>query len=283
MAKAAATPKKPPAKAAKRDINAELHEGFDALDQRRAAKKPATTRNWRVEATTADEVAAKIDQALQGKLANVAGAKAKKKAAIHKDSETPTQKAAKGTPKRGAKTAIVTSKAKTAAKAPTKPRQKRAAQPPGRPSLFTQAIADAICERIGKGEPLEQICRDDNMPAVRTVNGWKNTNDTFSAAIACAREEGHDAIAAQCMEIADFGLNDTYVDDNGYTKTDTDVIQRSKLRIETRLKLLAKWNPSRYGDKVDVNHGVQPDNPLAALLAQVSGTALPIIKGNGDE
>ena len=27
-------------------------------------------------------------------------------------------------------------------------------------------------------------------------------------------------------------------------------IQRSKLRIETRLKLLAKWNPKKYGDKL---------------------------------
>ena len=28
-----------------------------------------------------------------------------------------------------------------------------------------------------------------------------------------------------------------------------------KLQIETRLKLLAKWDPKRYGDKVDLNHG----------------------------
>lgn len=33
-----------------------------------------------------------------------------------------------------------------------------------------------------------------------------------------------------------------------------------KLRIDTRLKLLAKWDPKRYGDKQLV--GSDPDNPL---------------------
>jgi hypothetical protein len=26
-----------------------------------------------------------------------------------------------------------------------------------------------------------------------------------------------------------------------------------RLQIETRLKLLSKWDPKRYGDKIDVN------------------------------
>lgn len=34
-----------------------------------------------------------------------------------------------------------------------------------------------------------------------------------------------------------------------------DMIEHRKLRIETRLKLLAKWNPKKYGDKLDLNHG----------------------------
>ena len=37
---------------------------------------------------------------------------------------------------------------------------------------------------------------------------------------------------------------------------DTDHIQRAKLRIDTRLKLLAKWNPKKWGDKLDVDANV---------------------------
>lgn len=136
------------------------------------------------------------------------------------------------------------------------------AKPQGRPSTFTQAIADEICERLADGEPLRQICRDERMPAWRTVYDWKAANEEFSTRIARARELGHDAIAQECLSIADYGLNDTYLDDEGNRRTDTDVIQRSKLRIETRLKLLSKWDPKRYGDKMDLNHGGQDGNPV---------------------
>ena len=44
-------------------------------------------------------------------------------------------------------------------------------------------------------------------------------------------------------------------DGNGeFKKVKTkDAIQRSKLRVETRLKLLAKWSPEKYGDKKQVD------------------------------
>lgn len=135
------------------------------------------------------------------------------------------------------------------------------AKPPGRPSTFTQAVADAICERLAKGEPLAQICRDEDMPAVRTVSDWKAAHEAFAADFAHAREEGYDQIAADCLDIADETGKDTIYGDNG-ARADTEWISRSKLRIETRLKLLAKWDPKRYGDKMDVNHGGQGDNPI---------------------
>lgn len=123
----------------------------------------------------------------------------------------------------------------------------------GRHSTFTQEVADEICERLGKGEPLAQICRDDNMPGLRTVSDWRIANEQFSAAIARAREDGYDMIAADCLRISDDGQNDTYETDDGM-RTNTDVIARSKLRIETRLKLLAKWDPKRYGEKMQTEH-----------------------------
>lgn len=133
--------------------------------------------------------------------------------------------------------------------------------PPGRPSKFTQEIADEICRRLSQGEPLAQICRDDNMPAVRTVSDWKKAHETFSADFVRAREDGFDQIAADCLDIADETTFDTLIGDNG-DRPNTEWISRSKLRIETRLKLLAKWDPKRYGDKMDLNHGGQDGNPV---------------------
>jgi hypothetical protein len=129
-------------------------------------------------------------------------------------------------------------------KAPAEP-----PKPRGRPSTFTQEIAEEICRRLSDGEPLEKICRDDHMPASRTVSDWKRANEAFSADFACAREAGFDKIAAECLDIADETASDTIQGENG-DRANTEWISRSKLRIETRLKLLAKWDPKRYGDKV---------------------------------
>lgn len=63
-----------------------------------------------------------------------------------------------------------------------------------------------------------------------------------------------DGYAHEVVAIADDGSNDTYVDDEGRRKVDTDVIARSKLRIETRLKLAGKWHRGRYGDTVTIEN-----------------------------
>ena len=133
------------------------------------------------------------------------------------------------------------------------------AKPTGRPSIYTEAILAEIVERLSLGEPLAQICRDDGMPAYRTVWEWQQKDEAVSKAIAHAREEGEDVIAANCLEIADDATNDWMErrseeeQGNGW-RLNGEHVQRSKLRIETRLKLLAKWNPKKYGDKLQTEH-----------------------------
>src|SRR5436190_22396760 len=121
----------------------------------------------------------------------------------------------------------------------------------GRPSKFTESLAATICDRLAAGEPLAQICRDDGMPTDRTVRNWM-ADDQFSSDIARAREIGFDVIAAECLDIADETSRDTKKGPNDTDLCNSEWISRSRLRVETRLKLLAKWDPKRYGDKLDV-------------------------------
>jgi len=149
------------------------------------------------------------------------------------------------------------------------------AKAPGRPSSFTQEVADEICRRLAQGEPLAQICRDDNMPAVRTVSDWKKASEAFSADFVRAREEGFDQIAADCLDIADETSNDTVYGESG-ARANSEWISRSKLRIETRLKLLAKWDPKRYGDKITQEHA----NPDGTGL--FTGITVRFVKPDGN-
>ena len=135
----------------------------------------------------------------------------------------------------------------------------------GRPSDYTPELAALICERLSRGEPLAAICRDENMPATRTVSDWKAAHETFSAAFARAREAGFDAIALEALDIADDASNDFELHD-GEPRLRAEHVQRSKLRVETRLKLLAKWDPKRYGDKVALTGGDDGDAPIKTAL-----------------
>jgi hypothetical protein len=48
--------------------------------------------------------------------------------------------------------------------------------------------------------------------------------------------------------------------DQGTATTVEDMLGHRKLQIETRLKLLAKWNPKKYGDRVQL--AGDADSPL---------------------
>jgi hypothetical protein len=139
----------------------------------------------------------------------------------------------------------------------------------GRPSKYSLDISEQIVGRIENGETLASICREEAMPKRRTVYDWMQADADFSARFARARELGADAIAEDALKIADDGQNDTYTDDNGNERTREDVIQRSKLRVETRLKLLAKWCPKKYGEKVIHDLGAETQDALAGILERV--------------
>ena len=103
-----------------------------------------------------------------------------------------------------------------------------------RPSLFTDELADEICTRLANGEPLKRICADPHMPGFTTIWRWQDENEEFRKLTARARELGTHNLADQCIDIAD----------------DPDMDPANKrVMIETRIRLIGKWNSRAYGDK----------------------------------
>ena len=136
----------------------------------------------------------------------------------------------------------------------------------GRPSSYTVERGEEIARRIAEGETLRSITRDAHMPKWQTVYAWMERDKDFADRIARARELGFDAIAEEALHIANTPVEgkSIKVGPNGKEVTRADMILHRKLQIETRLKLLAKWSPKRYGDKLDVNHSGSID--LASRL-----------------
>lgn len=138
-------------------------------------------------------------------------------------------------------------------RAPT--RAKKAKPKRGRPTKRTPAIERKIIDGLSKGTPLTVICRADTMPSDRTVRSWVESDPAFSTAIAHAREIGFDAIAAEALEIIDAEPERIISIMDGERSTeriDNGAVQWAKNRAELRLKLLSKWDPKRYGEKIDL-------------------------------
>lgn len=110
------------------------------------------------------------------------------------------------------------------------------------------AIKSEIVARIAEGETLRSICRDDKMPSYAACYDWLNADTEFATRFAHARGLGHDVIADECLEIAD----------NNFVGND---VQRDKLRIHTRMQLLAKWDPKKWGDRQAIQQLDKNGNP----------------------
>jgi hypothetical protein len=149
----------------------------------------------------------------------------------------------------------------------------------GRPSSKTEDRANAIIDRIAEGESLRGICRDEEMPTVGTFLKWVAEDTILMKQYARAMELRAEVVFDEMQEIADDATNDFMDKQNqdgsiGDKALNAEHIQRSKLRIDTRKWILSRMNPKKYGDNSKLLLGNDPENPLTALMAQISGSTL---------
>lgn len=128
----------------------------------------------------------------------------------------------------------------------------------GRPTKYNKKLANKICQRICNGESLKRICEDDDMPTRRLVHYWLLEEDkkdflhNYETAVNIRAENMFDELT----EIADDGSNDYMERENQngevYEVTNTENIQRSRLRTDVRKWYLSKIMPKKFGDKLDM-------------------------------
>ena len=130
--------------------------------------------------------------------------------------------------------------------------------PGGRPTIFNAAIADEICWRMANGESLRSICRDDDMPNIATVWRWRQDNEEFCKRYEKAREDQVECYANEMTEIADDSRNDFYEKalKNGEVSVvgDSEMVNRARLRVDTRKWVCERMNPKRFGPKQGIEH-----------------------------
>lgn len=149
--------------------------------------------------------------------------------------------------------------------------------PAGRPSEFTPAIGDAICDRLLEGQSLRKVCQADDMPAMSTVMKWlaSGKHIAFVEQYTRTREMVADVdaedIAHYARQAADGEI------DPAAARTAIDGLKWSA----------GKRAPKRYGDSSTVRHAgaighFDASKYTDEQLAQLEGVLGPIAAAGGD-
>lgn len=168
-------------------------------------------------------------------------------------------------------------KAATRKPAAKKAAVKKPAPKVGRPqTAVPKQMAEAICQWISDGKTLREFCRLKGHPHYNTVYCWLEKDNDFAVRFARAREIGEDQIAQECLHIADTQMigETTKITERGVEVTKEDMLGHRKLQVDTRLKLLAKWNPKRWGDKVDVTQNTTVQGKVDLSLSDIEAYKL---------
>ena len=132
-----------------------------------------------------------------------------------------------------------------------------------RPNRYSKKLGRLIADRHAGGKALSEIVAADDMPAEQAqILEWAGDYPEFAAMLQAAQASYLSVLADECIKIA----NESKDDPN-----DEKAIQRAKLLIDTRMKIIEKLAPDKYGKG---RRGAEANGPGAAKGPKVSDNEL---------
>ncbi len=135
----------------------------------------------------------------------------------------------------------------------------------GRPTDYSQSMADKILKRLSEGETVSKICLSDDMPARSTVLLWSATHKEFSDRYLLALKGVGQIRVDEIPEVI-----------SAMKKGTVDPVV-GKIEIDTLKWMAGKFYPRMYGDKstvesqntnINLNTEVQLSDADLAILAR---------------
>jgi len=145
----------------------------------------------------------------------------------------------------------------------------------GRPSEYTDELADDICQLIIQGHSVRKIADTDVMPTESTIYLWLSKFPYFSEKYGAAVQHRTNKYMEECVDLSDNmpdGIKFMGLDGRLYERDEVlqltvqeramaqlvpiglsnELINKRKLQIDTRLKASAQMHPRKYGSKTDL-------------------------------
>ena len=120
---------------------------------------------------------------------------------------------------------------------------------------YTEELGTEICEAIAQSsEGLKSLIRQNpHWPRYATVRKWIRINSAFADLYARAKLDQADLLVEEILEISDDKSRDNIVKINSegeeYEVCNSEWVNRSRLRVDTRKWLASKLAPKLYGER----------------------------------
>ena len=112
-------------------------------------------------------------------------------------------------------------------------------------------VVEGALQSIATGQSLNAFCKASKYPYM-TVSDWIR-DDAVNSAREAALQTGSHYLAGECLDIideVDREVRDKQLD----AALANALINAAKARIDTRLRLIGKWNRKDYGEKIEQEH-----------------------------
>ena len=108
-------------------------------------------------------------------------------------------------------------------------------------------IVNDICDSVSNGIATRNAILKNKIP-FKTFYEWIDADGIKSKQYTRATELRAELMADELMTISDSTADDIIIDERGNEIINHNVIQRDKLRIDTRKWLMSKMMPKKYGE-----------------------------------
>ena len=121
---------------------------------------------------------------------------------------------------------------------------------------YSEEIAKEICEEISSTpKGLNELCRENpHWPDRRDIYRWALNYPSFYAMYARAKFLQVEWLVEDAIIRAKDGAEDTYIDEKGKKKCNTEWVQRSRLVIDTIKWYASKLAPRIYGERLQISN-----------------------------
>ena len=113
-------------------------------------------------------------------------------------------------------------------------------------------IVENLLTHVANGGTVRAFCREKHNPSYNTIYRWLDKDKELMTRFThVSRFLGARAIAEEALELVD--TVPPLIGEGDNAKMDNAHVNWMRSRADLRLKLLAKWYPQEYGDKVGID------------------------------